>query len=117
MSDTLTRQPRTSRGFVATIALVVALVALWVIPMLVAPSTADEEAFVGTDAQATEIVEEQGYEPWFAPVFEPSGEVESGLFALQAALGAGVLFYVVGYFHGRTRTEQALSRTPGDSED
>ena len=41
---------------------------------------------------ATELVQESepGYEPWFASVFSPSSkEVESGLFALQAALGGG----------------------------
>ena len=37
------------------------------------------------------------YEPWFSPLFEPaSGEIESLLFALQAALGAGVIGFVLG---------------------
>ena len=37
------------------------------------------------------------YEPWFSPIFEPaSGEIESLLFALQAALGAGVIGFVLG---------------------
>lgn len=111
MSEITTERART---VLAPLALVVALVALWVIPMLIAPRVG-EEPFLGTDAQATELVEDTGYQPWFAPVFSPSGEVESGLFALQAAVGASVLFYVIGYFHGRSRTERALGRT--DSED
>ena len=37
------------------------------------------------------------YEPWFEPILEPaSGEVESLLFALQAAIGAGVVGFVLG---------------------
>ncbi|MDO5498795.1 MAG: energy-coupling factor ABC transporter substrate-binding protein [Propionibacteriaceae bacterium] len=109
MSEVRTEKPRSRRGVVATIVLLVALLALWVVPMLVAPAAPEgAEAFAGADAQAVEMVEDTGYEPWFAPVFEPSSEVESGIFALQAAIGSGVLFFVLGYFHGRTRTERAL---------
>lgn len=65
-----------------------------------------EEGFVGTDSSATEQIEKANpdYEPWFTPVFEPSsGEVESGLFALQAALGAGVLGFALGALWQRSR--------------
>ena len=38
-----------------------------------------------------------GYQPWFEPILEPaSGEVESLLFALQAAVGAGIVGFVLG---------------------
>lgn len=63
-----------------------------------------EEPFAGTDSAATEKIQEidPSYEPWFEPlVGELAGEVESGLFALQAVIGAGVLFYVIGYYRGR----------------
>ncbi|WP_309030311.1 energy-coupling factor ABC transporter substrate-binding protein, partial [Streptomyces alfalfae] len=55
------------------------------------------------------------YEPWFSPLYEPpSGEVESALFALQAALGAGVLAYYFGLRRGRRQGEQrALEREAG----
>lgn len=69
-----------------------------------------EEPFGGTDAGAEAVVEEQnpGYEPWFQPlVGELPGEVESGLFALQAALGAGFLGYVLGVYRGRAKAEKA----------
>lgn len=69
-----------------------------------------EEAFGGTDSGAEAVVEEQdpGYTPWFEPlVGELPGEVESGLFALQAALGAGVLGYVIGIYRGRSKAEEA----------
>jgi len=48
-----------------------------------------------------------GYEPWFAPVFEPaSAEIASLLFALQAALGAGFIGYWLGLSVGRERARQ-----------
>ena len=56
----------------------------------------------GADGQAQAVIEESGYQPWFTSIWEPpSGEIESLLFALQAALGAGVVGYVVGRLHGR----------------
>ncbi len=58
--------------------------------------------FGGTDNKATEIIESSDYKPWFDYLFSPSSPVvESFLFSLQAALGAGVLFYCIGYFVGR----------------
>ena len=45
------------------------------------------------------------YKPWFSSFFEPaSGEIESLLFASQAALGAGI----VGYYIGATRTKHKM---------
>ena len=38
------------------------------------------------------------------PIFEPnSGEVESGLFAMQAALGAGIAGYALGRMSGKKK--------------
>ena len=57
------------------------------------------EAFAGADGKAQEaiIALAPDYEPWFSPLFEPpGGEVESLLFALQAALGAGFLGFWLG---------------------
>ncbi len=64
----------------------------------------DEEAFAGTDATVSEQIEADGYTPWFSPLVElKSAEVESGLFALQAALGGAAFGYCVGILHGRRR--------------
>lgn len=84
-------------------ALLVGIVAIFVFSFAMAPQPGDgEEGFVGTDSVVTEVLDEHGVEPWFSPIWEPgSGEIESGLFAIQAALGAGLVGFVLGNFRGR----------------
>ena len=92
-----------------TPALLVALVAIFVLSLALAPRTGaeDGEAFAGTDSQVTGTLTEAGAKPWFSPIFEPgSTEVESGLFALQAALGAGF----IGYYLGVSVTREKMRR-------
>jgi cobalt/nickel transport protein len=60
----------------------------------------------GTDDKASAVIGTLApdYRPWFAPLWTPpSKEVESLLFALQAAVGAGVLGYVIGRRHRARR--------------
>ncbi len=64
-------------------------------PLVVAP----DAPFGGTDDAASQVVaaSNPGYEKWTEPLWQPPGkEVESSLFALQAAFGAGLLGYVLG---------------------
>ncbi|MFP8961805.1 energy-coupling factor ABC transporter substrate-binding protein [Streptomyces nanhaiensis] len=89
--------------------LLLAVAALAVLPLALGLGDHKEEPFTGADAEAeTAITEiEPDYEPWFAPLYEPpSGEVESALFALQAALGTGVLAYYFGLRRGRRQGER-----------
>ncbi|MBX9138585.1 MULTISPECIES: energy-coupling factor ABC transporter substrate-binding protein [unclassified Clostridium] len=61
--------------------------------------------YEGADAQAEGIINEinSEYEPWANSLWEPpSGEVESFIFAAQAALGAGF----IGYFVGNKRNDK-----------
>lgn len=62
------------------------------------------EIFAGADDKATGVISEisPDYKPWFAPLWEPpSSEVASLLFGLQAAIGAALVGYCVGYYRGR----------------
>ncbi|MYV45152.1 energy-coupling factor ABC transporter substrate-binding protein [Streptomyces sp. SID2888] len=89
--------------------LLIVVAALAVLPLALGLGDHKEEPFAGADAEAeTAITEiEPDYEPWFSPLYEPpSGEIESALFALQAALGAGVLAYYFGLRRGRRQGEQ-----------
>lgn len=82
-------------------ALVLGIVLLVAVPLVMYGSTAP---FAGADGVAADAVSEvdPGYEPWFAPLFESeSSEVQSGLFALQAAAGGIVLGFVLGRLSGR----------------
>jgi cobalt/nickel transport protein len=61
--------------------------------------------YSGVDGQARKAVEtiQPSYKPWFEPLIElPSGDIESLLFASQAALGAGVVGFVTGLYRGRS---------------
>ena len=60
--------------------------------------------FGGADGAAMELVTQSDpeYQVWFEPVLEPaSGEVESMLFAAQAAVGSGVVCFVLGRLTAR----------------
>ncbi|CAA7612349.1 energy-coupling factor ABC transporter substrate-binding protein [Magnetospirillum sp. SS-4] len=64
-------------------------------PLVLSP----DAPFGGTDDAASQVVaaSNPGYEKWTGPLWQPPGkEVESSLFALQAAFGAGLLGYVLG---------------------
>jgi cobalt/nickel transport protein len=79
--------------------LVLAVVALSALPVLVVRGE-----FSSADGQGMDAISEiqPSYRPWFnAVVALPSGEVESLLFSSQAALGAGVIGYVIGLYKGR----------------
>ena len=66
----------------------------------------DQGYFGGSDDQGSDGVSETGYEPWFSSFWEPpSGEIESLLFAVQAAIGAIIIGYFFGYWRGQGKEE------------
>ena len=81
------------------------ILGLLVILLVVFPLVTIKNAeFAGADDRATEAIAQvdKNYKPWFKPIWEPpSGEIESLLFALQAATGAGFLGYYIGVAKGR----------------
>lgn len=68
-------------------------------------ASAGESEWGGADGGAADMIDESGYEPWFeSPLWAPpSGEVESLLFAIQAAIGTGVACLIFGYWLGQSK--------------
>lgn len=70
----------------------------------------DEGYFGGSDGAAEKAIEETGYQPWLSSIWEPpSGEIESLLFALQAAIGAIIIGYVFGYYNGQAKERKRIA--------
>jgi cobalt/nickel transport protein len=87
------------------VALLLVVVLLAVLPLLLIRNS----EFGGADGVAQQAITEiaPNYQPWFTPLIEPPGtETASLLFALQAALGAGV----IGYFFGLKRGQRTARR-------
>lgn len=99
---------------IVAVILLVAL-PLWLVERPVAAEGEEAaEIFAGADDKAKDAVSQirPGYEPWFSPIIEPaSGEIASLLFALQAALGAGV----IGYYLGVSVTREKMRRESGQA--
>jgi cobalt/nickel transport protein len=101
-----------TRRRLVTALLVLGVVALFAVPLALDRGRSD---YAGTDSQATHAIEQNdpGYRPWFSSLFSPSSkEVESGLFALQAALGGGVLGYALGRLRSRRPAEEQKDADP-----
>lgn len=84
------------------------LIVFVVIALAVLPLIFVKGEYGGADGEAEEAIGEiqPDYEPWFGGVFEPpSGEIESLLFVSQAAIGAGVIGYAIGFYRGRTERQ------------
>ncbi len=83
------------------------IIALVVIVLLPFQFADVPDGFEGTDTQAVEMIKtiRPDYQPWVRPVAEvlriPSEALENLLFTVQAALGAGIVGYYLGYFRGQ----------------
>lgn len=84
------------------ILLVIAL-AICIIPLAIVKGE-----YGGSDDKAASVISDikPEYEPWFKSIYEPpSGEIESLLFALQAAIGGGI----IGFGFGRLSAGHKVS--------
>lgn len=81
--------------------LVIGVIGLAIGPLLLVRNA----EFGGADSEAMAAVAEikPDYQPWFQPLIQPaSSEIASLLFASQAALGAGLIGYAIGFYKGRS---------------
>ncbi len=78
--------------------------------MVIAPLMfVKDSEFGGADGAAGDVILElnESYVPWAEPIISPpGGETESLLFALQAALGAGVICFGLGYLKGKSAVKK-----------
>jgi cobalt/nickel transport protein len=87
----------------------------WLLSGAVVLSMAPVLMYQGKEFKATDSINitaieavKPGYKPWFEPIIKPSGgEIETFLFATQAAIGSGIACYILGLYKGRTERRQA----------
>jgi cobalt/nickel transport protein len=94
----------------ANLAIALTVVLLAIVPLLLFQGT----EFKGADDRSSAGIKElqPNYKPWFKSVFEPQGgEVETFLFAAQAAIGSGITCYILGYYKGRADRRREIDRS------
>lgn len=97
------------------------LLAIAVIALAIFPLAFVRGSYNGADGQAQDAIADiqPSYQPWASHLFKPaSKEIESLLFASQAALGAGVIGYVIGLYKGRSQqvNQQQATQPPSSSD-
>lgn len=93
--------------------MILAVLALATVPLFIHAPVKKGEAFTGADDHAGALIATMrpGYTAWFSPLWEPpSGEIASLLFALQAAVGAGVIGFYFGRARGRREARQGVDK-------
>lgn len=85
------------------------LLFILVIGLIMGPLVYQQDAeFGGADDQVQNVIGaiRPEYSPWMeSPWLPPSGEIESLLFSAQAAIGAGVIGYILGYLKGKNKED------------
>jgi len=102
--------------------IVLGILLIFTVQFIYMSSTTDADSG-GADGDAAGVINEitgGTYEPIAEPIWEPpSGEIESLLFGLQAAIGAGIIGYFLGYYRAKKKYENELgykgkSKSEGD---
>ncbi len=91
--------------------IVLAILLIFVAQFVYVSSTTHAE-YGGADDKPAGTIEQitnGTYKPIAHPIWEPpSAEIESLLFALQAAFGAGIIGYFLGYYRAKSNYEKQL---------
>jgi cobalt/nickel transport protein len=89
--------------------IVLAILLIFAVQFIYMSSTTDAD-YGGADGKAEGVINEitgGTYKPIAKPIWEPpSSEIESLLFGLQAAIGAGIIGYFLGYYRAKSRYEK-----------
>jgi cobalt/nickel transport protein len=84
-------------------------------------SSSQNHEWGGADGQAEDVISKLSggtYRPWFESIYTPpSGEIESLLFALQAAIGSFIIGYFLGYYRAlaKMKTAETIQEREGKS--
>ena len=82
-------------------------------------SSSQDHEWSGADSQAEGVISNLTggtYIPWFQSIYQPpSSEIESLLFALQAAMGSLIIGYFLGYYRAlaKVKAENAAQKREG----
>ena len=81
------------------------VVAIVIFPLALYNGKGESQGFFGgSDDQGPAYISSTGYIPWFHSIWTPpSPEIESLLFAVQAAIGALIIGYILGYYNGQSK--------------
>jgi len=92
--------------------LTLGIVVLFIAAFAYVSSTQDHE-WGGADSQAEGVISDLTggtYVPWFQSIYQPpSGEIESLLFVLQAAIGSFIIGYFLGYYRAQAKVKEDKS--------
>lgn len=111
---------RRQNWLIVTAIVLITALPLWLVPKSIdAPNGQPGEVFGGADGKAQRAIGEiaPDYKPWFTPILEPaSGEIASLLFALQAAIGAGLIGYWLGVSVTRDKMRKQVDHDNADGK-
>jgi cobalt/nickel transport protein len=85
-------------------------------------SSSGNHEWRGADGQAEGVIFNLTggtYVPWFQSIYQPaSGEIESLLFALQAAIGSLIIGYFLGYYRAlaKMKADKSVPEQEGNSD-
>jgi cobalt/nickel transport protein len=99
--------------------IVLGIVLIFVAQFIYVSSTTHAEYGGADDKPAGIIGQITGgtYKPIAKPIWEPpSSEIESLLFALQAAIGAGIIGYFLGYYRAKKNMKIIVCKEKSKSE-
>jgi len=99
--------------------LTLGVIVLFIAAFAYVSSTQNHE-WSGADGQAEDVISiltGGTYIPWFQSIYQPpSGEIESLLFALQAAIGSLIIGYFLGYYRAMSKIKADKSAPEGDGK-